>query len=60
MAQIVRYFIALYLKDIFKDVSNIINLTFYFSCINIMLQNTSTMFSNFKTVLLKDTWFVKQ
>lgn len=56
MAQIVRYFIVLYLKDIFKDVSNnIINLTFYFSCINIMLQNTSTMFSNFKTVLLKDT-----
>lgn len=55
MAQIVRYFIVLYLKDIFKDVSNIINLTFYFSYINIMLQNTNTMFSNFKTVLLKDT-----
>lgn len=54
MPQIVRYFIVLQLKDNFKDVSNnIINLTFYFSCINVMLQNNSTMFINFKTVLLK-------
>lgn len=29
-------------------------------CINVMLQNNGTMFSNCKTVLLKGAWFVKQ